>query len=226
MRILVAAATHGEVKPFVAELRLTADGGPRLTGYIRSGHEIVVLITGVGMVATAAWCSRTLAQSRYDLALNLGVCGSFDRAFPPGTVVHVTADRLPELGVEDGDTFVPADQLAVLRDLELPFTGERPTNLCPPRNEALNRLPEVDGITVNTVHGNERSIAAVVARCKPQVESMEGAAFMYTCMIHQTPFAQIRAVSNMIERRRRDAWRLDEAVLGLGEAALRVIDHA
>src|SRR5258708_13203839 len=36
-------------------------------------HQVDVLITGVGMVATAAWCSRALAQSSYDLALNLGV---------------------------------------------------------------------------------------------------------------------------------------------------------
>ena len=37
-----------------------------------------MLTTGVGMVATAAWCSRALAESSYDLALNFGVCGSFD----------------------------------------------------------------------------------------------------------------------------------------------------
>ena len=54
-----------------------------------------MLTTGVGMVATAAWCSRVLARGGYDVALNLGVCGSFDRALAPGSVVHVVTDRLP-----------------------------------------------------------------------------------------------------------------------------------
>ena len=62
-----------------------------------------MLTTGVGMVATAAWCSRALALTRYDLALNVGVCGSFDPALAPGSVVHVVRDRIAELGAEDGD---------------------------------------------------------------------------------------------------------------------------
>ena len=36
-----------------------------------------------------------LARAEYDVALNLGVCGSFDRALAPGSVVHVVTDRLP-----------------------------------------------------------------------------------------------------------------------------------
>ena len=47
-----------------------------------------LLVTGVGMVATAAWCSRVLARTKYDVALNVGVCGSFDPAFAPGVPPH------------------------------------------------------------------------------------------------------------------------------------------
>ena len=86
-------------------------------------------------------------------------------------------------------------------------------------------LPAVSGITVNTVHGNERSIAAVVQRFKPQVESMEGAAFMYACLIHERPFAQVRAVSNVVERRNRDAWKMAEAIGSLGATALRILER-
>ena len=57
------------------------------------------------MVATAAWCSRVLTLAPYDLALNLGVCGSFDPALEPGRVVHVVSDRIAELGAEDGEGF-------------------------------------------------------------------------------------------------------------------------
>jgi hypothetical protein len=48
-------------------------------------------------------------------------------------------------------------------------------NSAPPPLAALRALPAVNAITVNTVHGNERSIAAVIERFRPEVESMEGA---------------------------------------------------
>ena len=217
MRILIVAATSIEVAPVVAGLREMSERGPRLTRYAHAAHDVDVLITGVGMVATAAWCSHVLALSRYDVALNFGLCGSFDPLLKPGDVVHVVTDCLAELGAEDGSAFVS------IHELNLPAEHEF-TNVAPPVNAALRRLQSVSGITVNTVHGNERSIAAVAARCKPQVESMEGAAFMQSCLIHEIGFAQVRAVSNVVERRNRDAWRLADAIGALGTTALSILD--
>jgi len=225
VRILVVTATAAEVGPFVAGLRPIADPTPRVTRYAGAGHDVDVLVSGVGMVATSSWLSRVLAGEQYDMALNLGVCGSFDRTLEPGAVVHVVSDRLAELGAEDGDAFLSIQQLGLLDENEPPFVGGRLVNQSPPGNGTLAGLPAVHGITVSTVHGNARSIACVVARFAPQVESMEGAAFMYTCLIHNLPFAQVRAVSNIVERRNRDAWRLPEAIRGLGEAARAVLIH-
>ena len=187
--------------------------------YTHGPHEIDVLITGVGMVATAAWTSRALIQAPYDLALNLGLCGTFDSFIDLGTVVHVTADRLAELGAEDGDRFL------TLAELELSGEWEF-VNLDPPSNPELDSLAAVSAITVNTTHGNQRTIAAITARFDPQVESMEGAAFMSACLIHKVPFAQLRAVSNLIEPRNRDAWKIPEAIRNLNVSALRLIDQA
>jgi len=225
VRILVVAANDAEIAPFVAGLELQTSGRFRVRGYTRSGHDVDVLTTGVGMVATAAWLSRMLAEWRYDFALNLGLCGSFDRELPPGTVVHVTSERFSELGAEDGDSFLTMEALALLRDNDLPFTGDRPMNTRPPKNEVLRLLPEVDGITVNTVHGSEHSIAEVVARFKPQVESMEGAAFMSACLINDVPFAQVRAVSNFVEQRNRAAWRMADAIDNLTQATARILEQ-
>jgi futalosine hydrolase len=99
-------------------------------------------------------------------------------------------------------------------------------NAGPPNNDVLLRLPGVHGITVNTVHGSDRTIAAVRQRCEPQVESMEGAAFMFACLIHQIPFAEVRAVSNVVEKRNRASWRMTEAIDNLNATALAIIDHA
>jgi futalosine hydrolase len=223
VRVLVVAATAAEVGPFVAGLSRVADTGPRSTRFIGTGHEVDVLITGVGMVATSTWCSRALCAEQFDAALNLGVCGSFKAAFKPGSVVNVVADRLVELGAEDGDAFLTIQQMKLLGDDEFPFTGGRLVNASTPF-AAMNGLPKVEGITVSTVHGNDASIARVRDRFHPDVESMEGAAFMYACLVHGVPFAQVRAISNIVERRNRPAWRLKEAITELALVARRILE--
>jgi len=224
--MLIVAATAAELDPFLAALqqRSTSDGP--LRSCTRANHEIDVLTTGVGMVATAAWSSRVLAMREYDVALNLGVCGSFDRGIPAGDVVHVISEELPEMGAEADDAFLTLHDLKLLARDDFPFRDGRLTNAEPPPMAALQQLPRVHGITVNTVHGRDSSIAAMRQRCEPQVETMEGAAFMYSCLIRGTPFAEIRAVSNVVEKRNRAAWKLGEAIDNLSSAALRIIDQA
>lgn len=159
------------------------------------------------------------------LAINLGVCGSFDRGLELGQVVQVISDRIADLGAEDCDDFLTAQDLRFFDENEFPFNDGRLVNSSPPPEPTLASLAQVDGITVNTVHGNERSIGATIERLQPQVESMEGAAFMYDCLIHQVPFAQVRAVSNFVERRNREAWKLREAISNLCDVGLRIVEE-
>ena len=205
MRILVVAATEAEV----SRLRTGRHGSNRLD----------VVITGVGMVATAGHTTRALTSTQYDVAFNFGICGCFDPRVSLGTVVHVTVDQLSELGAEDGEQFIPFDAL------DLPGRSTF-VNAAAPDNPVLRELLVVRGITVNTVHGHEPSINAVRARLQPQVESMEGAAFAYACSMSGVPYAQVRAVSNLVERRNRDAWRLDLAIRNLNDVALQIIESA
>jgi futalosine hydrolase len=226
MRILVVTATDAEVAALVPSLLPAGGRASRLRSFTHDRHAVDVLTTGVGMVATGTWCSGVFARERYDIVLNGGVCGSFRPALPPGTVVHVTTDRIADLGAEDGDAFLSVQELRLLGDDEFPWTRGRLVNSVPPRNSVLDELPVADAITVNTVHGNAATIARVVERYNPHVESMEGAAFMYACLVHGVPFAQVRAVSNIVERRNRDAWKLREAVDALGAALFAIIDRS
>jgi len=226
MRILVVTATQAEVAPLVASLEPVPGTSSRLRSYTYERHAVDILTTGVGMVATAAWCSGVFARERYDVALNGGLCGSFRPSLSPGTLVHVTTDRIGEFGAEDGDTFLSVQELQLLGDDEFPWTRGRLVNSAPPVNDALNQLPVGDAITVNTVHGNDATIAGAVERYNPHVESMEGAAFMYACLVHGVPFAQVRAVSNIVERRNRAAWKLRESIDALGAALLAIVDCA
>ena len=225
MRILLVAATAAEIAPVTAGLRREGDRGPKTTRYGGGAHDIDVLVSGVGMVATATWCAHALCRDRYDVALNLGVCGSFDRSLTLGAVVHVVSDRLAELGAEDDEAFLSIHQMHLLDENEPPFVSGTLVNPVPPVSATLASLPAVSGITVNTVHGRDRSIATVTERFAPQVESMEGAAFMYACLVHGQRFAQVRAVSNIVERRNRGVWKLSEAIASLGATTLRMLSE-
>lgn len=226
MRILAVAATPLEIAPLVATLGAGTGGDqlPRITRYLQQTRSLDILHTGVGMVPTAVWCARALAHGNYDFALNLGVCGSFDPVLQPGSVVQVVSEQMPELGAEDGDAFISMGDLGLMPADEPPWTGGRLVNQHPPSNRVIEALPPVRGITVNTVHGDPRTIAAVVTRVAPQVESMEGAAFMYACLVGGVPFAEVRAVSNVVERRARSRWKMTEAIEQLCVTARELLD--
>jgi futalosine hydrolase len=209
MRLLLVAATDLEVAPLRTALAAQPD--------------VQIVVTGVGMVATAARVARALSRERFDLALNVGVCGALDRGLSLGAVVHVASDYCSELGVEDGPVFIAADRVGLVGADEAPYRAGRLHNLAPPASPTLASLPVVSGITVNTVHGDDGSIAALRARCDAQVESMEGAAFMYACLDAGLPFAQVRAVSNYVERRNRATWQMEAAIGALSRTTMAIV---
>src|SRR5215831_17317137 len=114
MRLLLVAATGLEIAPLVARLTPVSHSLERWATFSYGPHHVDVLTTGVGMTATGTWCARILAKQSYDLAVNLGVCGSFSTSYAPGTVVNVVSDCIPELGAEDGDQFLTVHQLGLL----------------------------------------------------------------------------------------------------------------
>lgn len=192
MDVLVVAATEAEILPF---LRLP----------VPQRHGLDTLITGVGMVATALALGERLAGSHYDLLLNVGVAGSFDRTIPLGEVVWVVQDTFSELGAEDGNRFIDGEAMGLV---PCTFRSEH-------GHAMVSGLRKCKGITVNTVHGDERTIGMVMERLSPSVESMEGAAVFQAAQHFGIPALQVRAISNYVERRNKSNWQLGQAIESL-----------
>ena len=202
MRILVVAATEVELGS------LKSDLGSRTS-------EVDFLTSGVGMVATAFSLGKHLATHHYDLIINLGIAGSFDRDIGFGEVVEVIQDRLSELGAEDDEAFLSIEALGFGESIF--NTNARLSSY------TAQQLRQVTAITVNTVHGHELSIEKLTGRIQPQLESMEGAAFFYACKQAGVPCLQIRAVSNYVEKRNRDAWQIGLAIKNLNSFAVELL---
>ena len=131
------------------------------------------------MVPTAVLTSIILSKYSYDAVINAGICGSFNRDIPIGEVLNINTDCLPETGAEDGEHFLSIIDLKLLDQDEFPFFGGKLVNDSVFESSLINGLTIASGATVNTVHGNTSSINTFLARHKVDVESMEGAAFMY-----------------------------------------------
>ena len=166
--------------------------------------DVEQLVSGVGMVATTFALTKKLSEQKFDAVVNIGIAGSF-QDIELGSVVQVVSDCLVELGVEDNDVFVPADEIEICKRGDLSFV----TDL------RLPAVREAVGVTVNRVHGSSRSIAEMVAQFNPDVESMEGAAVGFVCKQFDVPWVQLRAISNKVEPRNRAAWDIPLAIRNL-----------
>lgn len=217
MHILIVSATQFEVKPLLEYLQIQ----PATPGICKAArpvnnHRIGVLITGIGMVNTAYAMGR-YGNGAYDLIVNAGVCGAFDRSVSPGTLVHVTEDILSEMGAEDGDGFLTYDQMGLPGEHR--FSARLSDTFA-----AIASLKPVKGITVNTVHGNERSIGWIKQLYNPDVESMEGAAFFAACPDARN-IVQIRSISNHVEKRDKSKWQMPLAIKNLNDFLIDFIEE-
>lgn len=209
MKILLVAATKAEIEPF-----LTYFSFRDILPYDKSlgSYQVKVLVTGVGMVATAFYVSKALSEHRFDLVINAGIAGSFKPDLKIGDVCQVREDVFAEMGAEDGDSFLSIEQLGLGKSSYFP----NPNLLFPYADD----LKSAKAITVNKVHGNDDSIARIIQLFNPDIETMEGAAFFFACDQSKTPCIQIRSISNRVERRNRDNWQIGLAIKTLNDTLI------
>lgn len=198
MRLLIVVATEMEVRPF-------------LSGSSAQYPLCSVLVTGVGMVATAYALGTYLASNPVDIVLNAGIAGSFEGDLPLGSLVRVVSDSFSELGAENEDQFLSIDQMGFGSQ----HFSESPLGV--DGLPSLELLRQVRGITVNTVHGNMQSIESIRQRMHPEVESMEGAAVFYCARQRDIPCLQIRSISNRVETRNTESWDIALAIENLND---------
>jgi futalosine hydrolase len=217
MKILLVVATRSEIEPLLT--RYVDPHNPNRLIFPTATAE--VLITGVGMVATAYALGRHLALNSYDLAINAGIAGSFDFSISIGEVILITEDIFAEQGAEDGEDFLSLDDLGFGEITQFAAANTAANTAAIQAGilnlESIRHIKKVRAITVNRVHGHEFSIAKTLSRFKAQVESMEGAAFFYACNQSQTPCVQIRSISNYVERRNKEKWNIGLAIKNLHE---------
>lgn len=225
MYMLIVSATSLEIEPMLKNFEFIEKKESNLTFYKYRDFDIDVLITGIGMVATAYYLGKTLQSYKYDVAINAGIAGCFDKNITLGEVFNITSDSFSELGAENGEYFLSLVDLKLIEEDSFPFSSLELINDSVLKSEIANQLIKVKGITVNTIHGNEENIEKIKKRFNPVTESMEGAAFMYACKLQNLKHIQIRSVSNYVEKRNKEAWNIPLAIKNLNNKLIEILDE-
>ena len=178
------------------------------------------LVTGAGSPSTAFRLAGYFSRQIPDLAIQVGIAGSFRPEIKTGQVVQVREDCFADLGAQDRDgSFIPLASL--IREDFNPFNAYW---LNPPERYKMEGVLEVKAISVNRVNGRQEEIDEAIKQFHPDIETMEGAAFFASCMVHRVPCLQLRAISNRVEPRNREAWDIPSALRQLHQNLARLLE--
>lgn len=197
MRLLVVTSVAAERDAIAAAC------GDRL-------HALIV--SGVGPAASAAATSAALADRGADLVLCAGVGGGF-APLEPGAVAVSSMIAFADLGAETAEGFAPISTLGLGSERD-----EVPAKLAVELAERTGgHLGTI--LTVATVTGTAATAAQLRERFPDAVaEGMEGAGAAAAARLHGVAAAEIRAISNQVGPRDRNAWQMPEALAALGRA--------
>jgi futalosine hydrolase len=187
-------------------------------------HEISLLVTGVGSVPTA-WSLKQWINlnGKPDLAINGGIAGSYKDDIIPGDVVMPYSDCFADAGIEDNEKFMTLSEAGLINADEFPFTEGMLRSDSGYYERMKSLLKPVKAITVNTATGSEATRIKLVNKFNPDIETMEGATFFYICSMENVPFLALRAVSNKVEPRNKNNWKIDLAISSLSSKLKEVL---
>lgn len=198
MNILFVCASDIEAKIFKNNLN-------------SKNHKIDILVTGIGIPPTIFELQKHLNEKAYDMVINAGIAGSFNKTIQLGEVVVVQNDIFADYIIED--KALVAIHETNLRSM-LPIELRRGW-LMPPIPNVPFQGKKVLGITSNRISGVAEAILQRKEYFAADIETMEGAAVFYVCMKMNVPVIQIRAISNYIEERDTSKWEISTALQNL-----------
>ncbi|MBW2466399.1 MAG: futalosine hydrolase [Deltaproteobacteria bacterium] len=210
--LLVAAATDNEIKP--------------LRQFISSLENLAVLVTGMGPAAAAAKLSNylTLYGSKVSGVINIGIGGAYiGSGLGLLDICIARQEVFGDFGIcmQDGiHDFGPG-----LSQLNEPY-------------ELNNKLIAISGnllkakgfdfrvanfVTVNCCSGTRKRGDYLKEKFSAGCENMEGAAVVMVCETFNIPCLEMRCISNMVEDRNTENWKLEDAIGEISRAAEAIL---
>jgi len=183
--------------------------GAARPGMAARSNRIVAVDGGVGVANAAATTAAALADRPFAAVVSAGIAGGI--GVPAGGLVLGTASVAADLGADSPDGFLS------LEDLDLGSSlVECDRDLSERLAELLPDAVRGTILTVSTVTGTAARADWLRSRHPAAVaEAMEGFGVATAAARAGVPFAEVRAISNAVGPRDRQAWRINDALTAL-----------
>lgn len=214
---LVTAATEFEMQPF-RENYLEDEG--------------LELITGVGPVETAVRLMSFLNENSANVkaVVNFGVGGAYVEPgnIPQAELLDICLAENEILG-DLGVCLENSIERITGQGLEVQDTFAMDAGLLQKAKQALQESRIIfhvgNFITVNCTSGTKKRGAILARQFSGLCENMEGAAVARVCREFNLPCLEVRCISNLVEDRDTNRWKLKQACKCSGEAAAAVVKY-
>ena len=213
MNVLMTAATELEMQAFF-------DAG-------EGKSSVHCLITGIGSMETTLSLAGILhKQPEIDCVLNFGIAGAYlenDTSVQAGLLDICLAEQevFGDFGIQLEEKVERFGAELSVRDQ---FVFDR--GLLSAAGRILRDVgiayKQGNFVTVNCVSGTQRRGDQLGRQFRGLCENMEGAAVARVCEAFSLPCLEVRCISNMVEDRNRENWRLQEACVQAGRAAAAI----
>ena len=233
--LLILAATAYEQQGLRDSLQQVATQRRGHRAWVRGmiGIRPVVLIeTGIGAVNTAQALTVALQEIDPELVLQIGIGGAYlGTGLNVGDLALATEENYGDLGVITPAGWSPADEIGIpVLSIDRDYYNTYPIDpaLVARAQHILEQSGEcvVQGpfVTVQQCTGREDIGNELAARFNAICENMEGAAAAHICTLYTVPFLELRAISNRVEDRNKDAWDIPRAVQSVQIAARKFVE--
>jgi futalosine hydrolase len=196
--------------------------------------RFTTIVTGIGAVNAAHALTGYLAtHSKPSLVIQTGIAGAYVPAgIPVGSVVLADTEIYGDLGVLTVDGWQPMEAVGIPLVAARDGRPER-FNYFPLDGTLVARASRICGslvtrtgpfLTLSIITGVQALGDELHERFGALCESMEGAAAAHVCALHDVPFLEVRGISNLVEDRDREKWRIKEAADAAQAVALRLAE--
>ena len=195
-------------------------------------RPVVLIETGIGAVNTAQALTVALQEIDPELVLQIGIGGAYlGSGLDKGDLALATEENYGDLGVITPAGWLPADEIGIpVLSSDRDYYNTYPVDpaLVARAQHRLEQSGEcvVQGpfVTVQQCTGREDIGNELAARFNAICENMEGAAAAHISTLYAVPFLELRAISNHVEDRNKDAWDIPRAVQRAQIAAQKFIE--
>lgn len=181
-----------------------------------SGHDILLVTSGVGKVNAASSATAVIENYPVRAVINFGVGGAYpDAGLNIGDVAIASKEIYGDEGV------FTAAGIKGMKEIGIPlvrigktkyfneFPLDPPSIPFPKDENNMNIMIKTGNfITVSAVSGSQKRAKDLGKRFGAVCENMEGAAIAQVCTLYELPMIELRGISNMAGVRDKRKWNL------------------